>query len=100
MTSEAGPQKDGMDILQAWVDAYNARSGAAVPLESKGEAGGAQLRLAYRPAEGIVSIFHMVAVHRNGRPMILVRTFEGPTAEASVEAGLWASSQLGRRPAG
>lgn len=98
MTSEAGPQKDGMDILQAWVDEYNARSGPAIPLESKGEAGGAQLRLAYTPDEGRVSIFHMVAVHRNGRPMILVRAFEGPTVEASVEAGMWASSQLGRRP--
>jgi hypothetical protein len=100
MISEAGPQKDGMDVLQAWVDEYNARSEPAIPLESKGEAGGAQLRLAYSPAEGTVSIFHMVAVHRNGRPMILVRTFEGPRAEASVEAGLWASSELGRRPGG
>lgn len=100
MTSETGPQKDGMDILQAWVDEYNARSGAAIPLESKGEAGGAQLRLAYAPDEGRVAIFHMVAVHRHGRPTILVRAFEGPTAEASVEAGMWASSELGRRPGG
>lgn len=100
MMAEAGPQKDGMDILQAWVDDYNARSGAAIPLESKGEAGGAQLRLAYTPDEGRVSIFHMVAVHRHGRPMILVRAFEGTTTEASVEAGMWASSQLGRQPGG
>jgi hypothetical protein len=93
-------QKDAMDILQAWVDEYNSRAGPTIRLGSAGEAGGAQLRLKYSPAEGMVSILHLVAVSRNGRPAILVQRFEGPTAEASVQAGLWASSQLGRRPAG
>ena len=93
-------QKDAMDVLQAWVDQYNGRAGAAITLDSGGEAGGAQLRLKYRPAEGVISILHLVAVHRDGRAAILVNRFEGPTAEASVQAGLWASEQLGRRPAG
>ena len=48
-------QKDAMDVLQAWVDQYNARSGASMKLESGGEAGGAQLRLKYRPADGVIS---------------------------------------------
>ena len=95
--TEPGPQKDAMDVLQAWVDDYNARARPAIRLGSAGEAGGAQLRLRYAPAEGQVSIFHMVAVSRNSRPVILVRRFDGPTAETAVEAGLWASTQLGRR---
>jgi len=86
-----------MDVLQAWVDDYNARARPAIRLGSAGEAGGAQLRLRYAPAEGQVSIFHLVAVSRSGRPVILVRRFDGPTAETAVEAGLWASTQLGRR---
>ena len=97
--ADQGPQKDAMDVLQAWVDDFNARARPAIRLGSKGEAGGAQLRLQYRPAEDTVSIFHMVAVNRNGRPAILVQRFEGPTAETAVQAGMWASSQLGRRPA-
>jgi hypothetical protein len=92
--------KDAMDVLQAWVDEYNRSARPTIRLGSGGEAGGAQLRLKYSPAEGTVSILHLVAVSRNGRPAILVQRFEGPTAEASVQAGLWASSQLGRRPAG
>ena len=92
-------QKDAMDVLQAWVDQYNARTGAEIALDSGGEAGGAQLRLKYRPADGVISILHHVAVSQGGRPAILVNRFEGPTAETSVEAGLWASTQLGRRPA-
>ena len=95
--SEPEPQKDAMDVLQAWVDDYNARARPAIRLGSAGEAGGAQLRLKYSPAEGQLSIFHMVAVSRNGRPAILVRRFEGPSAETAVEAGMWASTQLGRR---
>lgn len=95
--TEPEPQKDAMDVLQAWVDEYNSRARPAIRLTSAGEAGGAQLRLRYVPAEGQVSIFHMVAVSRNGRPAILVRRFEGPTAETAVEAGLWASRELGRR---
>lgn len=92
-------QKDAMDVLQAWVDQYNARAGAAIRLDSGGEAGGAQLRLKYRPADDMISILHLVAVNQDGRPAILVNRFEGPTAETSVQAGLWASGQLGRRPA-
>jgi len=89
--------KDAMDVLQAWVDQYNARAGAAIALASGGEAGGAQLRLKYKPTEETISILHLVAVTRDGRPSILVSRFEGPTAETSVRAGLWASGQLGRR---
>ena len=92
-------QKDAMAVLQAWVDQYNARAGASIALDSGGEAGGAQLRLKYRPADGVISILHLVAVSSDGRPAILVNRFEGPTAETSVQAGLWASAQLGRRPA-
>src|SRR5438046_10055433 len=51
-----------MDVLQSFVDDYNARAHPAIQLGSAGEAGGAQLRLRYSPAEGQVSIFHMVAV--------------------------------------
>ncbi len=92
-------QKDGMDVLQAWVDDYNGHARPAIRLGSAGEAGGAQLRLKYNPAEGQVSILHLVAVNRDGRAAILVRRFDGPTAEAAVAAGTWASTQLGRRPA-
>jgi hypothetical protein len=95
--TEEPRQKDAMDVLQAWVDDYNARALPAVRLGSAGEAGGAQLRLRYSPADGEVSIFHLVAVSRNGRPSILVRRFDGPTADTAVQAGLWASAQLGRR---
>src|ERR1041384_5569231 len=95
--TEPEVQKDAMDVLQAWADDYNARARPAIRLGSAGEAGGAQLRLRYAPAEGQVSILHMVAVSRNGRPVILVHRFDGPTEETAVEAGLWASTQLGRR---
>jgi len=44
-----------------------------------------------------VAILHLVAVTRDGRPAIVVRRFQGPTADTAVEAGLWASAQLGRR---
>lgn len=98
--AEQGRQKDAMDVLQAWVDEYNHRAQPGIRLGSAGEAGGAQLRLKYTPAEGTVSILHLVAVNRDGRPGILVQRFEGPTAETAVQAGLWASSQLGRRPVG
>lgn len=92
-----GPQKDVMDVLQAWLDEYNRRARPGIPLGSKGEAGGAQLRLKYSPTTDTVAILHLVAVARDGRPAIVVRSFEGPTADAAVAAGLWASSQLGRR---
>jgi hypothetical protein len=93
-------QKDGMDVLQAWVDDYNGRARPAIRLGSAGEAGGAQLRLKYSPAEGQMSILHLVAVTRDGRAAILVRRFDGSAAEAAVEAGMWASTELGRRPGG
>ena len=95
--TEQGPQKNAMDVLQAFVDDYNARARPAIRLGTAGEAGGAQLRLRYSPADGQVAIFHMVAVSRNGRATILVERFEGPTTETAVQAGLWASEQLGRR---
>ena len=95
--SEQAPQKNAMDVLQAWVDDYCARARPEIPLGSAGEAGGAQLRLRYSPAEGQVSILHFVAVERAGRPAIVVRRFDGPTSETAVEAGLWASKELGRR---
>src|SRR2546425_6624710 len=92
--------KDAMDVLQAWVDQYNARAGGKVALASGGEAGGAQLRLKYSPSEGTISILHLVAVTREGRPAILVSRFEGPTAETSVQAGLVGGGQLGRKAGG
>ena len=95
--TEQAPQKDAMDVLQAWVDDYNRRAEPGIRLGSAGEAGGAQLRLKYSPTEGQVSILHLVAVERAGRAAILVRRFEGPTPETAVEAGLWASRELGRR---
>ena len=95
--TEQAPQKDAMDVLQAWVDDFNARAGPAIRLGSAGEAGGAQLRLRYSPADGQISILHLVAVERAGRAAILVRRFDGPTSETAVEAGLWASRELGRR---
>ncbi len=98
--AEPGPQKDAMDVLQAWVDDYNTRARPALRLGSAGEAGGAQLRLKYTPAEGSVSILHLVAVGSGGRATIHVRRFEGPAAETAVAAGMWASTELGRRPAG
>lgn len=95
--TEQVPQKDAMDVLQAWVDDYNARARPDIRLGSAGEAGGAQLRLRYSPGDGQVSILHLVAVERAGRAAILVRRFDGPTSETAVEAGLWASRELGRR---
>jgi hypothetical protein len=94
---DAERQKDAMDVLQAWVDEYNGRAAPSIRLGSAGEAGGAQLRLKYSPAEGQLSILHLVAVNRDGRAAILVRRFEGRAADAAVEAGMWASTQLGRR---
>jgi hypothetical protein len=95
--TEQEPQKNAMDVLQAWVDDYNAHARVGIRLGSAGEAGGAQLRLRYAPADGQVSILHLVAVQRGGRASILVRRFDGPTTETAVEAGLWASKELGRR---
>src|SRR5256885_16462434 len=83
--TEQVPQKDAMDVLQTFVDDYNARARPAIPLGSAGEAGGAQLRLRYSPGEGQVSIFHMVAINRDGRAAILVQRFDGPTADTAVQ---------------
>ncbi len=91
--------KDAMDVLQRWVDQFNARAGGVIALSSGGEAGGAQLRLKYKPADETIAILHFVAVSESGRAAIRVQAFEGPTAETSVQAGLWASGQLGRRGA-
>jgi len=90
-------QKDAMDVLHKWIEQFNARAGGTIALGSGGEAGGAQLRLKYTPADGTIAILHLVAVNEGGRSSIRVQTFEGPTAETSVQAGLWASGQLGRR---
>jgi hypothetical protein len=95
-----GRQKNAMDVLQAWVDEYNARARPAIQLSSAGEAGGAQLRLKYVPADGEMAILHLVAVNQDGHPAILVQRFEGPAAETGLAAGRWASVALGRRPAG
>jgi hypothetical protein len=96
---ERGPQKDAMDVLQAWVDDYNARAQPAIRLGSAGEAGGAQLRLKYAPADGNQVEDGDRPVGGPARPAILVQRFEGPMPETAVAAGLWASAQLGRRPA-
>src|SRR2546427_11238467 len=92
-----GPQKDAMDVLQAFVADYNARAHPAIRLGSAGEAGGAQLRLRHSPAEGQVSIFHLVAVKRDSRAAILVQRFEGPKADTAAPARLAGARQPARR---
>src|SRR2546430_5229616 len=94
--TEQAPQKDAMDLLQAWVDDYNARAGPAIRLGSAGEAGGAQLRLRDSPANGQISILHLLALERAGHAAMLVRRFHGPTSETAVEAGIWDRRGLGR----
>lgn len=91
-------QRDAMDVLQAWVEDFNAGAQPAIALSSGGEAGGAQLRLRFDRANGEVSILHMVAVEDNGLPAIRVRRFDGPLPDTVLQAGLWASGELGRRP--
>lgn len=90
-------QKDTMDVLQGWVDDFNAHAHPGTPLRSGGEAGGAQLRLRYDRGDGGASILHVVAVEQDGRPAMLVRRFDGPLPQVAVDAGLWASKALGRR---
>src|SRR5438552_16870731 len=97
--ADEGRQKNAMDVLQAWIDDYNARARPEIRLGSAGEAGGAQLRLRYSPAGGQGSIFHMVAVNRGGRATILVQRFDGPTADTAAEGGTWARTNVRRRVA-
>ncbi|MGI8842709.1 MAG: hypothetical protein ACR2HZ_03345 [Gemmatimonadaceae bacterium] len=91
-------QRDAMDVLQAWVEDFNAVARPALPLSSGGEAGGAQLRLRLDHADGKVSILHLVAINEDGRPTIRVRRFDGTLPDTVVQAGLWASGELGRGP--
>src|SRR5256886_9670478 len=49
--AETSLQKDAMDVLQRWVDQFNARAGGAIALSSGGEAGGAQLQNSTRSEE-------------------------------------------------
>src|SRR5256885_11556698 len=95
--TEQAPQKDAMDLLQAWVDDYNARAGPGIRLGSAGEAGGAQLRLRYSPSDGRVSILHLVAVERAGRAAILVRRVDGPPPGTPPVAGDLGPPGDGRR---
>src|SRR2546430_17670713 len=95
MTGQA-PQKDAMDVLQAWVDDFNARAGPAIRLGSAGEAGGAQLRLRYSPPNGQISILHLVAVERAGHAAMLVRRFDGPAPGAAGRAGIVGRREPGR----
>src|SRR2546430_11132422 len=85
--ADEGRQKDAMDVLQAWVDDYNGRAQPTIRLGSAGEAGGAQLRLKYSPAEGQIAILHLVAVNRDGRAAILVRRVLGPPGETAGSGG-------------
>src|SRR5256885_7351124 len=73
-----GMQKDAMDVLQAWVDQYNARAGASIALDSGGEAGGGQLRLKYPPTDGRLSVLPLLPVSSDGRPPLLLHRVEGP----------------------
>lgn len=90
-------QKDAMDVIQQWADDYNAKAQPSIPLKTGGEAGGAQLRLRYRQGPDEESILHFVAVERDGCPVMLVKRFDGPMPDTALQAGLWASQQLGRR---
>jgi hypothetical protein len=95
-----GRDAETMDILDGWLEEYNRLAQPSIPLRSAGEAGGAQLRLKYDRGNGQVAILHLVAVMRAGQPVMVGRRFDGPLPDTAVEAGLWASTQLGRRPAG
>src|SRR5437016_9183620 len=94
--TEQVPQKDAMDVLQAWVDDYNARARPAIPLGSAGEAGGAPPRFRCSPAAGPGSVFLLVARSRHCRPPPLVQRFPGPTAQTALQGGPWAGQQPAR----
>src|SRR5437660_10265711 len=94
--TELAPQKDVMDVLQAWVDDYNRRAEPGIRLGSAGEAGGAQLRRKYSPTEGQVSVLHLVAGERGGRAAILVPRVDAPAPETAVGGGRGSSGGVGR----
>jgi hypothetical protein len=85
-----------MFCRRGWISTMPAREPQSSSIRA--EKPGARSSASYRPADDQISILHLVAVNHDGRPAILVNRFEGPTAETSVQAGLWASAQLGRRP--
>jgi len=95
---EGGPTKDGMDVLQAWLDRYNERAGRqsrSIPVERRGAR---NCDSSTRRTKDTVSILHLgrgEPWRPTGDPR---QSLRGPTAETSVQAGLWASAQLGRRP--
>src|SRR2546427_13101046 len=95
--AELGRQKDAMDVLQAWVNDYNAGAGPAIRLGSAGEAGGGRPRLKYTPPGGEGSILHMVAGSRGGRPALLGRPVDGAAAETAGRAGRGARARRRRR---
>src|SRR3989442_10176762 len=85
--AEEGRQKDAMDVLQSWVNDYNAGAGPAIRLGSAGEAGGAAPRLKYPPAEGGAAPLQLVPRRRGRPPPLLVRRFDRPPAGAALPAG-------------
>jgi len=88
--------KDAMDVLQAWVDQYNARAGSKIVLASGGEAG--VLSSGSSTRRGRDDLDSASRGSDQGQPACHPREpLRGSTAETSVQAGLWASGQLGRR---
>src|SRR5207249_1934583 len=67
----------------AWLPAYCAQSVTRDPLG--------------QPRYELLESGQGGAINRNERPAILVQRFDGPTGDTAVQAGLWASKQLGRR---
>src|SRR2546428_3944389 len=83
---EGGPQKDAMDVLQAWLDEYNRRVQPGIPLGSKGEAGGGPPRPPYRPGPGPNAMLHHVAGARGGRTAVVGESLGGPAPGAARAA--------------
>ena len=48
--------RDAMDVLDTWLGQYNGLTRPAIPLGSKGEAGGAQLRLKYLDQDIVLDV--------------------------------------------